>query len=215
MKLWMKPDPVTVQETTSLVEAFELMNTNRFRRIPVVDEQHQLVGIVSKQDISNALPSVIDGSDQGVSKALFEAGTVADVMTRSPISVDSDTSLENLAQTMRKHKFGGAPVVEDGKLVGIITESDVFSAFMEALGADRPGLRLEVFVGKSSRDLYRLIDLFKRHNMELQTVTVHHDFSDRQHLVTIKVAGDDYEDLLDTMRDASIQIHRISEEEVM
>lgn len=213
VKLWMKEDPVTVKANDFLVLAMELMKEHVIRRLPVVDEQAKLVGIISKQDIYNAMPSVIDGSELGSSTALFETTRVEDVMTKNPVCADALMPLEVLAQGMRKHKYGGTPVLEDGKLVGIITESDVFAAFMEIMGFDRSGYRLELIIGKSPRELYSVLDIFKRYDMRLQSFAIHEGFGVSQILVTTKVDGDEFDEMIESLRGAKIQIHRISEGE--
>lgn len=213
VKLWMKENPITVNGKDLLSLTMELMKENRIRRLPVVDEQGELVGIISKQDIYNAMPSVVDGSETGSSTTLFETTRVEEVMTRNPVCVDALMPLEALAQGMRKHKYGGTPVLEDGKLVGIITESDVFSAFMEIMGFGKAGYRLELMTGKSPRDLYLVLDIFKRYDMKLQAFAIHEDFGVNQTLITAKVNGEEFEEMIEALRVTKVQIHRIIDEE--
>ncbi len=213
VKSWMKTNPKVLKASDSLQQAKELMDNYLFRRIPVVDDKGQLVGIVSKHDISSALPSVMDGSSVGSSMVAFDSARIGDIMTTNPVSYNVMTPLEAVAKDMMKHKFGGAPVVENGRVVGIITETDIYAAFAEAMGVDRQGMRMELLISKTPREFYSLIRLFERHDVEVMAISVHRDFSESQHLITAKVFGQDYDDLLDDLRDSGVHVQRIDSAE--
>jgi CBS domain-containing protein len=125
VKDWMTPDPITIAPTTTLPEAHRLMKECGIRRIPVV-EQGRLVGIVTLGDIREASPS------QATSLSIYEMNylisrlTVEQIMTRDPISITPDTSIEAAARLMLDHKIGGLAVIDGERVVGIITESDIF-----------------------------------------------------------------------------------------
>ncbi len=209
VKLWMTSAPITINQKQTVAEAHACLQENTIRRIPVIDDNKALIGIVSQQDIINALPSVVDGSSVGSPSFLAQSTTIEDIMTHNPMWVAPDTPLESVAQRMRQHKIGGMPVLEDGKLVGIITESDVFSAFVEVLGAGEEGARIEMIIGKKSSDLYDIIDIFRRYDMSIQAITIHDGFSGTQRLVTLRVMGDELDDMLDALRSSGTQINRI------
>lgn len=209
VKLWMTPCPlVTIRPEQSVMEAQTCLQENRIRRMLVVDAEGKLVGIVSMGDIINSMPSNIDGSSAGAS-FLSSSTSVGDIMVRQPMCVEPLTPLETVAQRMRQHKIGGMPVVDDGKLVGIITESDIFAAFMEVLGAGGDGARIEMIIGKKSRDLYDIMDIFKRYDIFVQAITVHHGYGDNQRLLTIRVMGEEIDDMLEALRRSGAQINRI------
>jgi acetoin utilization protein AcuB len=209
VKLWMTSSPITIRQEQTVAEAYGCMQEKCIRRIPVVGNDDELVGIVSRQDIVNAMPSIVDGSTAGSSAFIAQSTKIQDIMTRMPMWVAPTTSLESVAKSMRQHKIGGMPVVEKGRLVGIITESDIFSAFMEVLGAGEDGARIEIIIGKKSSDLYNIVDIFQRYDMDLQAITVHRGFGGNQRLVTIRVRGDELEDMLDVLRQSGAQINRI------
>lgn len=209
VKLWMTNEPITIKQEQTVAEAHACLQENNIRRIPVTDHNKALIGIVSQQDIINAMPSVFDGSSVGSPSFIAESTTIADIMTHNPMWVEPNTPLESVAQRMRKHKIGGMPVLEGGKLVGIITESDVFSAFMEVLGAGEEGARIEMIIGKKSSDLYDIIDIFRRYDMSIQSITIHHGFSGTQRLVTFRVIGEELDDMLDALRISGAQINSI------
>ncbi len=118
---WMTPNPVTVLPSTPSTEAFELMRERRIRRLPVV-ENGKLIGIVALSDLLKAGAS---SQDTEASKMRITL-----VMTADPRTVTPETPLRQAAKLMLTHKISGLPVLEADQLIGIITESDIFRAFM-------------------------------------------------------------------------------------
>ncbi|MBI3943288.1 MAG: CBS domain-containing protein [Chloroflexi bacterium] len=131
---WMTKEPITIGPKTTLPEAHSIMITKKIRRLPVVNEDGRLIGIVTLGDVREASPS------DATSLSIFELNyllaklTIDRVMTREPISITPETTLSEAAQLMLKYKIGGLPVVENEKVVGIITESDIFRVLVQALG---------------------------------------------------------------------------------
>ena len=130
---WMTPDPVTVDPETSLSAAYHLMKLNDVRRLPVVDDDGRLLGIVTIGDIREARPKESEHLSIWELHVKVASLKVREFMTPHPITVTPDTSIKQAAQLMLQHKIGGLPVVEGGKLVGIITDSDIFRLLVERL----------------------------------------------------------------------------------
>ena len=156
IKDWMAKNPVTITEDTSMVKAIHIMKERRFRRLPVV-AQGKLVGMVTDRDLKEASPSKATTLDVHELYYLLAELQVQEIMSRNPISVSEDDTVEHAAQIMLEHTISGLPVVdESGAVVGLITQSDVFRAFMHITGVlqggvqfalrleDRPGLIKEV-----------------------------------------------------------------------
>lgn len=140
-------------------EALGLMRRHRIRRLPVV-EDGALVGIVTWTDVVRVQPPVVGGER---SSPTLSVGTlVRHLMTPSPLAVGPDEPLETAAAVMRQHKIGGLPVVEAGRLVGVITESDVFDVFTEMFRAGADEVRFRVAVGSVSVELPRIITALTR-----------------------------------------------------
>lgn len=212
VRLWMSPDPVTVTIGQPVSAAMEKMDTGSIRRVPVVDGEQKLVGIISSQDLATMLPSTLDGSSAGSPEHLADNTRVEEIMTEHPVSVEPMTPLEDVARLMRTNKLGGVPVTEQGRLVGIITETDIFRAFDEILGNQEEGTRLEVILSKKNRDFYAVMDIFKRYDIFVQAMTVHHNFGENQRLLTTRVMGDEIDDMLDALRRSGALINRIQGE---
>jgi CBS domain-containing protein len=122
---WMTATPVTITPRTSLSEAHRLMKQKKVRRLPVVDDG-KLVGIVALSDVLEAEPSGATTLSIYELNYLLAELKVDKIMKHNVITVKPDATIRDAASIMLEHKIGGLPVLEDGKLVGIITESDIF-----------------------------------------------------------------------------------------
>ncbi len=128
----MTPNPVTVRPDDPLGVAVEKMRSRRCRRLPVV-EGDRLVGIITDRDVRLALNSPLVLHERRSDQLLLEHVPVRACMTPDPITVSPDTPLVEVVRLMRDHKFGGVPVVEEGRLVGIITETDLMDLLIRLL----------------------------------------------------------------------------------
>jgi len=135
---------ITVTPDTPIMEAREIMRRERIRRLPVVDKEGNLVGIVTEKDILNASPSAATTLSIWEVNYLLSKIKVEEVMTREVITATEDMPMEEAARLIADHKIGALPVVRGRKVVGIITESDLFRVFLELMGARVPGVRLKV-----------------------------------------------------------------------
>lgn len=142
----MTRNPVTILDTASIDDGLHLMRERKVRRLPVVDATGQMVGIVSDKDLLHAAPSPATSLSVYELHYLLSKLSVKQVMSRPVITVTSDTPLEEAARVMADNKIGGLPVVDGGKLTGIITETDIFKVLIELLGARASGLRVTVDV---------------------------------------------------------------------
>ncbi len=140
----MTRDPITINSDMPVSEALNLMNERRIRRLPIMNKEGYLEGIVSKEDLLQASPS------SATSLSIHEIGyllsklKVAEIMTQKVVTIEVDAPIEEAALLMSDSKIGGLPVMQDGKMVGIITETDVFKVMLEMLGARDKGLRLSL-----------------------------------------------------------------------
>lgn len=120
----MTTDPVTISPFSNLAAARRLMQEHRFHHLPVVDDDRQLVGLITLTDLLAATDSRLRGDDDSAGKIRASEIIVGDVMVRKVATVSSDASLRRAALFLEKHRIGCLPVVDDGRLVGIITDTD-------------------------------------------------------------------------------------------
>lgn len=128
---WMTREPATVSPETSAVEAYERMRNRKIHRLPVVDGAGHLVGIVTSSDIEGAVSFRLNEAGWSEGRFALAGTTVAEVMTPKPLTATPATPMREAAQLMLKHHLSGLPVVEGEKLVGIITETDLFRLVVE------------------------------------------------------------------------------------
>ncbi|HSN74719.1 MAG TPA: CBS domain-containing protein [Anaerolineae bacterium] len=129
----MTTDVVAIEPQNSIATAIRLMRQGQLRRLPVV-ENGALVGIVTSGDVRRitGLASIL--RDPSQDNFLWHHIPVANVMSRNPISLSPDTPISEAARLLVEHKIGGLPIVVDGRLVGIITTSDLLETLMEPEG---------------------------------------------------------------------------------
>ena len=141
----MTRDPFTVSPETTIAEALELMRVKKINRVPVVKEG-KLVGIITERRIMEVSPSSATSLSIFEINYLLAKTKVKEVMTKNVVTVSPDDLLETAALKMRDNQIGGLPVVEGSKVVGIITESNIFDAFIEIMGFREQGSRISILV---------------------------------------------------------------------
>jgi acetoin utilization protein AcuB len=130
----MSDNPVTISPDKRVGQALKLMQKHSFRHLPVVKDD-RLVGWITSRDLREVLLA-----------SMLEKITVEDVMLKSPITVTPDTKVEEAARLVYENKIGGMPVLDGGKLVGVITLMDLISAFLSMLGLIRTSSRLDLLL---------------------------------------------------------------------
>jgi acetoin utilization protein AcuB len=127
---WMTADPVTVTSSATLPEAYWLMVENRIRRLLVVDGG-KLVGIVTMEDLRGSFHTDIIAINPLKVNQILSEMQVRQLMSKDPITIDPESSVIQAAQTMLEHRISTLPVIEAGKVIGIITESDLFRVLVD------------------------------------------------------------------------------------
>jgi len=144
----MTPNPITITKETTIANALQLMRDNKIRRLPVM-EGARLAGIVTDRDLSEVSPSPATSLSMHELNYLLSKTKIGSILPKNHniITISPDAFLEEAALLMRDNKIGGIPVVENGELVGIITETNIFDAFIEIMGLRQDGFRLTVRLG--------------------------------------------------------------------
>jgi len=161
IKNWMTKDPITVSEDTSMIKAIHIMKERHFRRLPVVNAG-RLVGIITDRDLKEAAPSKATTLDVHELYYLLAELQVAEIMSQNPVSVSANDTVEHAAQIMLDHTISGLPVLDaSGRLVGIITQSDVFRAFMHITGALQGGVQFALRLPDRDGLIKEVVDLLR------------------------------------------------------
>ncbi|MCI9468214.1 MAG: CBS domain-containing protein [Oscillospiraceae bacterium] len=174
VKARMTPNPVTVTPDVSVSEAFSIMKERQFRRIPVV-QGGKLIGIVTEKELQQVSPSKATSLSVFELNYLLEKTTIKDAMSKDPITVQDDDLIEKAALLMRTNKVGALPVMHGDKLVGIITESDIFDAFIDTMGFRNPGVRLDLCLRDPGGDIPAVTQVISQAGGKISHLTMYGD----------------------------------------
>jgi acetoin utilization protein AcuB len=202
----MSRNPITIAADVPIDEALNRMRENQVRRLPVVDKKGNLVGIVSEKDLLYASPSPVTSLSIHEIHYLVSKIKVADVMTKDVITVEEYTPLEEAARIMADHKIGGLPVVRDGTLVGIITETDLFKIFIELLGAREAGVRVTMLVPEQPGTLATITHEIAKMGGNIISLGTFLGEDSTNSLITVKVADVEKEKLVASMESLGMEI---------
>ncbi len=136
---------ISVTPDIPITTALNIMRQENVRRTPVIKDG-ELIGIISDRDLLNASPSPATSLSIWEMNYLISKITVGDVMSKEVLTITTDTPIEHAARIMADNKIGGMPVLKDGKVVGIITETDLFKIFLEIMGARDIGIRVTALI---------------------------------------------------------------------
>jgi acetoin utilization protein AcuB len=198
--------PVVIRDNTPMDEAMKIMRDNKVRRLPILNDKGALVGIVSERDLLFASPSPATSLSVYELHYLLAKITVADVMTTEVITVTEDTPLEEAARIMADNKIGGLPVVSNGQLVGIITETDLFKVFLELLAAREMGVRLTMLVPDEKGVLAKVTGEIAELGGNIISLGTFLGQDPTNALLTIKVQDVEEKDLVRAMKPLAVEM---------
>ena len=171
VKHWMTNDVITVKADTSLLKCRNLMKEKNIRRVPVVDDDNHVIGIISDRDVKSASPSKATALEVHEMQYLLAEIKARDIMTPSPVTVNPDSTEDNAAVRMVDRKIGGLPVVgDDGKLCGIITDQDIFKVLIDITGARLGGLYVAMEVDDKPGAMRPVFDTLREQGARISSV---------------------------------------------
>ncbi len=207
----MSRHPITVRPEVPIHEALQIMRREKIRRLPVLDENDRLVGIVAEKDLLYASPSSAKALNVYELQYLLAKLTVGDVMTRNVITTTEFTPLEEAAKVMVDNKIGALPVMRGDQLVGIITETDIFKVFLELLGAREKGLRLTLLVPEAKGVLASLTGTIAELGGNIIALGTFKGEDPTNRIVTVKVEDVDKDKLLSAIRSLILEVLDVRE----
>lgn len=149
----MTRNPITISGDITVPEAQAIMRQKKIHRLPVIDAAGRLVGIVTDSDLRHASAPPATTLDVYELHYLISKLKVEMMMTKNPITVSEDLPVEEAARIMDDNRIAGLPVLRNGALVGIITESDLFRLFIQLFGTRHPGIRLTLLLSEKPGSL--------------------------------------------------------------
>ena len=191
---------ITVGPDTPFPDALQLMKKHQFRRLPVVNQDGVLVGIVSERDLLHASPSPATSLSVWEMNYLLAKLKIGQLMTKDVIAVTPETPIEVAARTLVEHRIGGMPVIDAARhVVGVITETDIFRAFVEMLGTGQPGVRLMLQVPNGKGVIAKLATAIAALGGNIVSVGTFGVADGGDALLLIKVADVSQEQLVETL----------------
>jgi acetoin utilization protein AcuB len=169
----MTVNPTTISDMSPIIEAGEIFRKNDFARLPVMHDG-KLVGMITQGDLLKVSPS------QATTLSVWELNYVLakllikEAMTKNPITITPEATLEEAALLMRDKEIGALPVVDQGKLVGIITESDIFDAFLDLMGLKRTGTRISIDLENRIGVIAEITDLIRAEGINIVSLALFH-----------------------------------------
>jgi len=196
----MTKNPITVHPDTTVTDARKIMQRERIHRLPVENKKHELIGIVTEKDLLYASPSPASTLDVYEMAHLLSKLTVAKVMSRDVKTITEDTTIEDAARIMADNNIGGLPVLRDGVLVGIITESDLFKIFIELFGARTRGIRATFLVPERKGEIADISAAIRDKGGNIVSLGTFLGENQTNALCTLKVEDITSEDLLECVK---------------
>ena len=205
---WMTPDPHTVTAEQSLLDVWRILREHTIRRLPVVEDEDRLIGLVGRADLYRfASRRAVHGEEAGV-RDLLGPVKVGDAMSGDPATCDVSEHLEKVSDRMRRLKVGAFPVLARGHLVGIISETDMLRALGElaGLGSGAERITLRVPGLENGERRFEVVDLCRRYAMTIIALLTHPILADSATMITLRVRGDRADDLVSALWKAGFDV---------
>ena len=174
---WMTPDPATLPPETTISQVAMEMSRRKFRHFPITEPSRngpRLVGIVAKYDIARGFPSNLNPFSVEVDENSVSR-PVSAVMSKKVITTTPGCPIEEAAGTLRSNRIGALPVLRENRLVGIITESDVFEALVSVTAAKSGGTRIMIASDSRTSPVPDVINLSRRYRLDLMSILSFHE----------------------------------------
>jgi acetoin utilization protein AcuB len=202
---WMTRDVITVPPHQKIIDAFELMQGRGIRHLPIIEEG-ELKGLVTDRDIRLALiPSPLSTPEDRVYH-LGALERVDEIMTTELITVAPHTTIEEAAKLMAKYKIGAVPVVSQGKLVGILTETDILGVFIEMLETIQSSSRIDVVLGERPSALDEVYRLLQTDHVEVISVSMSPEGKTGSPIYSFRIRRTPVEPLVDKLERAGYRV---------
>ncbi|RDI44301.1 acetoin utilization AcuB family protein [Falsibacillus pallidus] len=181
----MKTHVETLTPQHTLKSAIELMRAKKIRHIPIVNENNEVVGLVTDRDVKDAAPSIFEenGSREEFAAPLQRI-MQKDIITGHPLDF-----VEEAASLFYEHHIGCMPITRDKKLVGIITETDLLYTLVELTGGNQPGSQIEVKVPNKAGMLSEVAGIISSHKANVHSVLVYPDKENSEHKILVFRVG--------------------------
>jgi len=202
----MTKNPITVDSETLVLDAQRIMKENNIRRLPIVDKG-KLVGIITQHDLLEAAPSPATSLSIHELNYLLSKMKVKEIMKKNPVTLTPDTPFEEALRIGQEKKIGSFPVVDDGKLVGIATESDIIRFVTRILGIKEEGSRITIEgLGGKLGDLERIVSIVNQHHTILLSMMSLPRPEKKDWMIVLRLKTNDPEPIVKDFRKAGFNV---------
>ncbi|MFC2821765.1 MAG: CBS and ACT domain-containing protein [Sphaerochaeta sp.] len=187
----MKKNPATATPDMSISEASAKMKAEKAHRLPVLDNEKHLVGIISEKDILLAAPSPASTLSTYEINYLLSRLKVKNIMSRNPLTITKTTTIEEAVKLMVENDLSCLPVMENGYMAGIVSKSDLFKILLELLGDKHEGIRVEALVDDKVGVMASLSEQFTKAGINILSLGTMDGTSDDTKVLTFKLENAD------------------------
>ncbi len=202
----MTVDPLTITTETSLKDALELIRSKPFRHLPVLDENGKLVGIVTEESLVYASPTPTTTLSVFEVDYILSRTKIGQIIQGRIITVGPDLPVEEAARVMIDHHIGCLPVVEDDKLVGIISDTDIFRVLVEGLGGGHPSLRITIVIPEEVGSLARVTNRVVALGGNIYSLAIFWGDRPEERIVAFRLEGVDRETAVQALEADGIEV---------
>jgi acetoin utilization protein AcuB len=167
---WMNPKVITVDVNDTMLDATKILKEHQIRHLPVL-KNGKLVGIITDRDLKRASPS--DATSLEAHELLYIIANikVSEIMTKSPITVPYNYTVEEAAEILMKHRISGMPVVDkDGKVVGTITQTDIFRVLLSLTGLSKRGIHFAFLIEDRPGSIKEVADVIRKYGGRMTSI---------------------------------------------
>ena len=188
---FMSTNVIAADEKTSIHDARKIMKAHRIRRLPVL-KKNKLVGLVTEHMLLEASPSPATSLSIHELHYLLAKMTVQDIMVKNPYTISPNMPAEEAMQVGKENGYGAFPVVEDGRLVGIVTESDIVRIMTRVLGVREKGTRIDIQVSREFGNMQRIMKILDQNKtLLLSMMTLPPEDDEKQWLIVLRLKSED------------------------
>jgi acetoin utilization protein AcuB len=203
---FMTTNVVAVGEDTSLHDAKKIMKAHKIRRLPVL-KKDKLVGLVTERMLLEASPSAATALSIHELHYLLAKMTVRDIMVKNPHTVSPDMPAEEAMELGQEMGYGGFPVVENGKMVGIVTESDIVRIMTRVLGVREKGTRIDIRASNEFGNMQSIMKILDKHKtVLLSTMTLPPGENGEQWLVVLRLKSENAAHIVEDLKSAGFNV---------
>lgn len=201
----MNTDVVTISRDDRMTLAKKILAEKKIRHLPVVDGK-KLVGLITNMDIRKAEASPATSLDIREINYLLDRIKASEIMTRKVVTISPEHSVEDAATIMHEKKIGCLPVLENGNLVGMLTENDVMQFVIEVMGMEEKGTRMEILVDDKPGPLAELTRIIKEHNVNIISLITDKGAEPEKRVVTFKLRTFYFEPIRQALEAAGFKV---------